>query len=94
VGFVLAAAPASSVAQSGGNRVSSDQAGHDLSWWTVDGGGRGRTVGATYALEGTVGQPDADVLVSQNYALAGGFWGSGAGPAENRLFLPLVLRSV
>ena len=93
IGVILAAAPVPSLAQSGGGGAGSGQAGYDLGWWTVDGGGQVRTPGSTYALEGTIGQPDVGVLVTEKYALAGGFWGSSAGSAQNDLFLPLVLRS-
>ena len=63
-------------AQSGG--------GYNLAWWTADGGG--------YALNGTIGQPDAGALNGGGYSLAGGFWGGGAAASEHNLFLPLILR--
>ncbi len=54
------------LAQSGG--------GLDLSWWTLDGGG-GMLQGGSYALSGSVGQPDgAGPLTGGGYALYGGFW--------------------
>jgi hypothetical protein len=65
--------------------------GHDLSWWTVDGGG-GAAEGGPYTLTGTAGQPDAGVLSGGPYTLGGGFWGGGALAQGHRLFLPLVLR--
>lgn len=66
--------PASAVhAQSGG--------GFDLSWHTVDGGGA-RSVGATYALAGTIGQVDAGVRASGGtFKLSGGFWAVAGGSA-------------
>ncbi len=64
--------------------------GYDLSWWTVDGGG-GESSGGTYALAGTVGQPDAGALTGGDYSLVGGFW-AGA-PVKYEVFLPLVLRN-
>jgi len=48
--------------------------GYDISWFTVDGGG-GLSGDGSYALTGTVGQPDAGALTGDVYTLAGGFWG-------------------
>lgn len=54
---------------------------YDLSWHTIDGGG-GTSVGATFTLEGTIGQPDADlVLTGATFSLAGGFWSFSGGAA-------------
>ena len=50
---------------------------YDLSWWTVDGGG-GESTGGSYAMAGTIGQPDASALAGDPYTLAGGFWPGGA----------------
>ena len=64
-----------------------------LTWWTVDGGGHTFSTGEGYALGGTVGQPDAGVLVGGGTTLGGGFWRGGAvAAADYRLYLPLVLR--
>ena len=52
------------LAQTGGD--------YDLSWSTVDGGGRG-SIGGSYTLMGTAGQPDAGVLSGGDYTLQGGF---------------------
>ncbi len=50
----------------------------DLSWHTVDGGGSTST-GGGFELTGTVGQPDAGVVMTGgSFELIGGFW---AGPA-------------
>lgn len=65
--------------------------GYDLSWWTVDGGGR-ESSGGDYALVGTVGQPDAFTLTQGDYSLIGGFW-AGAAVKYEVFFLPLVLRT-
>ena len=68
--------------------------GYDLSWSTVDGGG-GTVDGGGYALQGTVGQPDAGpALTGGGYALAGGFWLAGGAPPQLDFLisLPLVLR--
>lgn len=56
---------ASALAQSGGD--------YDLSWFTIDGGGRTIADG-NYRLKGSIGQPDAGPLMSGgNYTLVGGF---------------------
>jgi hypothetical protein len=73
--------------------LAQDGGGYDLSWWTVDGGGgiaEAESPGP-YALDTTIGQPDARVWRGGGYTLDGGFWGSGA--AQHSIFMPLVLRS-
>ena len=53
----------------------------DLDWWTIDAGGEMWTTGGDYELSGTIGQPDAGVLMTGgDYELTGGFW---AGAAED-----------
>ena len=57
------------LAQSGG--------GYDLTWSTIDGGGAMSSTGGTYALSGTIGQPDAQVspvMSGGAFELTGGFW--------------------
>ncbi|MCW5555875.1 MAG: hypothetical protein KIS67_27425 [Verrucomicrobiae bacterium] len=45
-----------------------------IPWHTIDGGGGTSTVGV-YSVSGTIGQPDADVTMSNGqYTLTGGFW--------------------
>lgn len=44
--------------------------------WTIDGGGRTST-GGSFAVTGTVGQPDAAVATGGAFALRGGFWVGG-----------------
>lgn len=71
------------------------QAGYDLSWWTVDGGGGMDNAADGYALGGTAGQPDAGLLTGDNgYTLLGGFWSGEGGPVPpaHRVYLPLVMR--
>lgn len=81
VGLLLL--PALGLAQTGG--------GYDLTWYTIDGGGD-RVSGGGYTLAGTAGQPDAGAaLTGGGYSLVGGFW-PGAGAAQYRIYLPLVLR--
>jgi hypothetical protein len=48
--------------------------GYDLSRNTVDGGGATFSVGGSYTLGGTIGQPDAGSASGGPYLLAGGFW--------------------
>jgi hypothetical protein len=47
---------------------------YDATWYTVDGGGDMWTVGGTYELSGTIGQPDAGMMTGGVYELTGGFW--------------------
>jgi hypothetical protein len=65
--------------------------GYDLTWNTVDGGGRTVSGGGGYALGGTMGQPDAGALTGGRYTLVGGFWGTMM--SGFRVYLPLTLRS-
>ena len=43
-----------------------------VNWSTLGGGGAG--AGPSFALSGTVGQPDAGVSSGDNFTLIGGFW--------------------
>ena len=66
----------------------------ELPWWTVDGGG-GTSQGGSYVLNGTIGQPEGDHLMSaSSYNLVGGFWANQAGIilSEKVTYLPLVIR--
>jgi hypothetical protein len=49
----------------------------NLTWWTIDGGGRGGLVGGGLRCDGTIGQPDAGTLNGNPLTLAGGFWKGG-----------------
>jgi len=52
-----------------------------INWWTLDGGGGMSSTGADYALSGTIGQPDAGLMMTGgDYALVGGFWAFAAPP--------------
>ena len=54
----------------------------DLDRWTNDGGGEMWSVGGGDELAGTIGQPDAGVMIGGDYELTGGFWfAAPAGPA-------------
>ena len=66
-------------------------AGYDLTWSTVDGGGEMFSTGGGYSLGGTIGQPDAGLLVGGSYSLGGGFWG-GAQVVGYTVYLPMVVR--
>jgi hypothetical protein len=69
------------------------QGDYDLSWWTVDAGGRTFSTGGGYTLGSTIGQPDANVLHGGDYTLAGGFWPGGETVVSYRyIYLPLVLK--
>ncbi|VGO14377.1 hypothetical protein PDESU_02938 [Pontiella desulfatans] len=46
---------------------------YSIDWSTLDGGG-GAMSGGSYALRGTIGQPDAGNMDGGNYAVRGGFW--------------------
>jgi hypothetical protein len=41
---------------------------------TIDGGGTVSSSGGGFELSGTIGQPDAGVLVGGEFILSGGFW--------------------
>ncbi len=53
----------------------------EISWYTVDGGGALQSTGGTYALSGSIGQPDAGRVTGGSYALTGGFWAVGGAGA-------------
>jgi hypothetical protein len=46
----------------------------ELNWWTIDGGGAMHTVGGSFELSGTIGQPEAGRMTGGNFQLVGGFW--------------------
>ncbi len=51
---------------------------------TVDGGG-GHSQGARFALEGSIGQPDAGRSEGQRFVLEGGFWPAGPATSSSNL---------
>lgn len=57
---------------------------YDMSWWSVDGGG-GSSSGGTFAVTGSVGQPDAGSARGCGTAVAGGVW-AGPEPCEAPMF--------
>lgn len=45
-----------------------------ITWSTIDGGG-GMSTGGVYTVRGTIGQPDAGVMLTNGpYSITGGFW--------------------
>src|SRR5262245_53633301 len=52
-----------------------------IDWFTIDGGG-GVSTGGVFAVSGTVGQPDANLLTltGPNLSVQGGFWSLDAVP--------------
>jgi uncharacterized repeat protein (TIGR01451 family) len=66
---------------------------YEVSWYTVDGGGATFSVGGSYSLGATIGQPDASgALTGGSYALVGGFWADALnGPGEDSVDLTLSL---
>lgn len=69
--------------------------GFTINWWTADGGG-GTSSGGSFAVSGTVGQPDAAVSTGGLYVLTGGFWndqvqGISGGETE-KVYLPIGIK--
>jgi len=51
----------------------------EIDWWTVDGGGVLVATGGVLELSGTIGQPDAGVVMTGGtLELTGGFWAAAA----------------
>lgn len=46
---------------------------------TVDGGGVSFVASRNFTLGGTIGQPDAGLMIAGAFRLVGGFWGEGEG---------------
>jgi hypothetical protein len=46
----------------------------EISRSTIDGGGVMRSTAGIFELSGTIGQPDAGVLINGSLTLTGGFW--------------------
>ena len=63
-----------------------------VEWFTIDAGG-GASSGGAYAVEGTLGQPDAEPLHPADggaFALTGGFWALPTGEVPSA---PLLVDS-
>lgn len=75
VAIAPALLPSNLCAQSGGD--------YDLTWHSVDGGGRMFSVGGFYEIGGTIGQCDArnesltGSMMGGDYSATGGFWQTG-----------------
>lgn len=50
------------------------QDGFEIIRSTIDGGGAVASTGGDFELNGTIGQPDAGVLIGDEFTLTGGFW--------------------
>jgi hypothetical protein len=72
------------------NDPAAQQSGYSIDWYTIDGGGATFSVGGSYSLGGSIGQPDAGVLSSGSYQLNSGFWGGAA--INYNIYLPLTLK--
>jgi hypothetical protein len=74
----------SAAALAGSEENGGPEGGHDLSWFSIDGGGTTFSTGGGYELGGTIGQPDAGaLLIGGSYSLSGGFWpGTSAEPVD------------
>ncbi|HFD38482.1 MAG TPA: hypothetical protein ENJ31_01340 [Anaerolineae bacterium] len=61
--------------------------------WVMAGGG-GHAEAASYALDGTIGQPVVGGIGNGSTEIGAGFWGGmgAAAGAASRIYLPLVLR--
>lgn len=70
--------------------LAASEAGYQLNWYTMDGGG-GNSSGGIYALSGTIGQADAGLMSGGSYTLVGGFW-APLGKMYINLYLPFVRR--
>ncbi len=58
--------------------------GFSLDWFTIDGGG-GSSAGGAFAMDGTIGQPDAGgPLTGGEFSLSGGFWAGAGGGSTGR----------
>jgi hypothetical protein len=73
------------------NGPASPQSGYSLDWNTIDGGGAMNSIGGSYSLSGSIGQPDTGSLSGGSYQLNGGLWGGAS--INYNIYLPLVLKS-
>ena len=61
------------VAQLGLGSESAGPPAFEIPWHTIDGGGR-TSEGGQFTVSGTIGQPDAGVMIGGGLELSGGFW--------------------
>lgn len=59
-----------------------------IDWWTVSGGGS--RSGGSYALNGTIGQPNTGVFQGGPYSLTSGFWAGTDNTST--VYLPTIMR--
>ncbi len=73
--------------------VFANEGGFALPWYRIAGGGGTSADGLRYTLSGTIGQPEAGVLMEgDSFQLSGGYWaGAAPGPPTNALYLPVVI---
>jgi len=72
------------VAGLGGRSLGGPGLQFEITRFTIDGGGVMFSAGGDFELSGTIGQPDAGVLVGGDFELSGGFWFSiPAGDCED-----------
>jgi hypothetical protein len=81
IGIALLLVFSASSAQTGGN--------YDLSWNSLNSGGRMFSTGGGYSLGGSIGQPAVNLPMNGGtYSLAGGFW---AAPGGYSIYFPSML---
>ena len=66
-----------------------------IPWHRVAGGGGTSVDGDRFGISGTMGQAEAGILSDgASFVVRGGYWYTAApGPADEDVFLPLVVRS-
>ena len=87
---------AAALAWSGWMYASAQSGAYDLSWNSVAGGGA-KSTNNGYAVNGSIGQPDAGRLSGGVYGLRGGFWGELGSqptptPVSYHVYLPLTVK--
>ena len=55
-------------------RVTSALPDYEITRSTIDGGGVMQSTGGDFELSGSIGQPDAGVIIGGDFELTGGFW--------------------
>ena len=61
--------------------------------WSVIAGGGQRSVGSSYAVHGTVGQPLVGPSTGSTYGVQSGFWYGVNVSRDYRICLPLLVRN-
>lgn len=79
-----------SVAWSQVGAQGANQAGYELTWWTVH--PSGSASGGPYTLESAAGQPEVGTASSEEYTLDGGVWGGEEEATAYLAYLPVILR--